>query len=453
MTADPIKPATTSIREARRQLAASVRIDWTFDWPPAAATGTSPAFPAREPVTEWRPRYYATSDAASSDTEDEQTSKKSRANSTSPSTSSFAFATASSLHKRASALSLTTRRLNPFSSSRTNGISGKDQEEAARRADRIRRRRRRREEDEALWNKGLDCWLARRDAWTCAKVFGAEDVDEPASASNGHVNGHTTPPPRLSLDLNLTDPIITASPPRRTTSHLSADAHSATLSPTASRTSDSLSQPPLSSTYSSAPLVPLAPPLLPARLATTVTPALYPSIYTKVVQQSLTPSIPINLSHMIPALVAGWKADGEWPPKSSIAAAAPTPGPAKAPARTAGNGSVARGAVAAGSVQGQGQSAASSSLTAKGRRLLHHHRRQRSLQHSGGEEAAPGQADAAAALAARDSLDSTRTSQDGSGNGGGGGGLHKSVARRMSRVLRLNRDGSGTGTGTGTGEA
>lgn len=47
-----------------------------------------------------------------------------------------------------------------------------------------------------------------------------------------------------------------------------------------------------------------------------------------------------------------------------------------------------------------------------------------------------------------DSLDSLRS------HDGGGETLHEAVVRKVSKVLRLNRDhGSGTGTGTENGEA
>lgn len=50
-----------------------------------------------------------------------------------------------------------------------------------------------------------------------------------------------------------------------------------------------------------------------------ITPSLYQSLYSKVIVQSLTPAIPINLADVTKALVAGWKADGQWPPKPTIA--------------------------------------------------------------------------------------------------------------------------------------
>ncbi|RMD44666.1 hypothetical protein DV735_g488, partial [Chaetothyriales sp. CBS 134920] len=60
-------------------------------------------------------------------------------------------------------------------------------------------------------------------------------------------------------------------------------------------------------------------------LRSRIQPLAYPVIYSKVVVQSLTPNIPIPLTHMIKILVEGWKAEGNWPPPNSqpaLAAAA-----------------------------------------------------------------------------------------------------------------------------------
>lgn len=50
-----------------------------------------------------------------------------------------------------------------------------------------------------------------------------------------------------------------------------------------------------------------------------ITPQIYPSLYDKVVVHSLQPSCPVNLSDMVASCVAGWKRDGEWPPRSAPA--------------------------------------------------------------------------------------------------------------------------------------
>ncbi|KAL4870130.1 hypothetical protein BDV12DRAFT_66297 [Aspergillus spectabilis] len=65
------------------------------------------------------------------------------------------------------------------------------------------------------------------------------------------------------------------------------------------------------------PLIPVVPSLISTSnpIRASITPAMYPSIYSKVVIQGLTPTVPINLADMTKAMVQGWKADGQWPPK------------------------------------------------------------------------------------------------------------------------------------------
>ncbi|KAL4978482.1 hypothetical protein BDW66DRAFT_129654 [Aspergillus desertorum] len=65
------------------------------------------------------------------------------------------------------------------------------------------------------------------------------------------------------------------------------------------------------------PLIPVVPSMIATSnpIRASITPAMYPSIYSKVVVQGLTPTVPINLADMTKAMVQGWKADGQWPPK------------------------------------------------------------------------------------------------------------------------------------------
>jgi hypothetical protein len=67
-------------------------------------------------------------------------------------------------------------------------------------------------------------------------------------------------------------------------------------------------------------LIPVAPPLLsPSNpIRATINPSIYPSIYTKVVVQGMTPTVPVNLADLTKAMVQGWKADGQWPPKPAV---------------------------------------------------------------------------------------------------------------------------------------
>lgn len=67
-------------------------------------------------------------------------------------------------------------------------------------------------------------------------------------------------------------------------------------------------------------LIPVAPPLIsPSNpIRATINQSIYPSIYTKVVVQGMTPTVPVNLADLTKAMVQGWKADGQWPPKPAV---------------------------------------------------------------------------------------------------------------------------------------
>ncbi|RMZ76268.1 hypothetical protein DV737_g4896, partial [Chaetothyriales sp. CBS 132003] len=67
-------------------------------------------------------------------------------------------------------------------------------------------------------------------------------------------------------------------------------------------------------------------------LRSCIQPLAYPVIYSKVVVQTLTPNIPIPLTHMTKILVEGWKSEGNWPPadtRPAMTAAATTKRPGR----------------------------------------------------------------------------------------------------------------------------
>ncbi|KAI9848985.1 MAG: hypothetical protein M1837_005876 [Sclerophora amabilis] len=130
-------------------------------------------------------------------------------------------------------------------------------------------------EEQMTWNAGLSHWAARRDAW-----------------SGGRVERHQKPPPQQYPSHSLSRDEC---PTSFTSAH------------------EELSQ------STTTEVVPVHAPLLPQShpIRAAITPAAYPQIYSKVVLRSLAPNIPINLADMTGALVAGWKADGDWPPKGT----------------------------------------------------------------------------------------------------------------------------------------
>lgn len=196
-------------------------------------------------------------------------------------------------------------------------------------------RRRREIRKEAVWNDGLACFEARRNAWTQAKVARARPKPpspvSPSSPRKGlfwrtHTHTSSNAGQTAASPASVTSPLT---PVTTTNSHPdTAHAHPGSggsgnstpndnLSPKTSR-SDHLHNEPLQPEQLPVEtLLPIAPPLLPPAnpMRASITPALYASIYEKVVVHSLQPSCPINLGDMVRACVAGWKRDGEWPPR------------------------------------------------------------------------------------------------------------------------------------------
>ncbi|KAH7357089.1 hypothetical protein BKA65DRAFT_534832 [Rhexocercosporidium sp. MPI-PUGE-AT-0058] len=139
-----------------------------------------------------------------------------------------------------------------------------------------KRRRKRRLADEMTWNEGLRCFVARRDAWTCARKTqrpGTAIVKRPTRASISSGDGGSSTAIEQEDEDQWEDDTE----------------------------------------------IPMAPPILPPENAmrASILPGAYNTIYDKVVVQSLTPSCPMNLKDVTRSCVQGWKRDGEWPPKPS----------------------------------------------------------------------------------------------------------------------------------------
>ena len=146
-------------------------------------------------------------------------------------------------------------------------------------------RRRKRLARELIWNEGLQCYHARQQAWTCARY------PPPPSPTRS---------PSPPEDINIVDfapqtPPLPPSPPSP---------------PRCAEEEVDIPNLPITE-------VPIAPPLLPPniKLRDAITPANYDLIYDKIVTLSATPTMPINLSHIVSSCVQGWKRNGEWPPK------------------------------------------------------------------------------------------------------------------------------------------
>lgn len=167
-------------------------------------------------------------------------------------------------------------------------------------------------EQEMEWNDGLAHWMRRRDAWCCARTATQIDMDDQVATSgilqaNDSASVSSSSPRSSTSSSSPKQPSSTPGSSPSTTPDLTAIRTTTTATTTQS----------LISPFEV--LVPIAPPLLPNHpIRRKISPSMYPEIYTKIILQSRTPSVPINLQNLVHALVQGWKTDGEWPPKTAV---------------------------------------------------------------------------------------------------------------------------------------
>ncbi|PYI07639.1 hypothetical protein BO78DRAFT_87751 [Aspergillus sclerotiicarbonarius CBS 121057] len=312
-----------AIRDAKRYVREIVRNDWVFE--PSAEPGappfSSPPTPEQD-VLEWRLREY---DSSGSELE--------------PQSSPTIGPAAGQQHLGYNASDLSSPLGTPL---------GDDSDR--------RRKRRRQMEEEMRWNPGLRVWVERRDAWSGAlskEEIRARQLKPQQTTAATPTTSSSEQPQNVAAATTATTPPLSASPSNsqtelalRTEASLSIAENDGALPRPPSRgeePSTAAEQPPppppagddaQQETTASAetlitepdsahqpisedPLIPVVPSLIsdanPIRAS--ITPAMYPSIYSKVVVQGLTPTVPINLADVTKAMVQGWKADGQWPPK------------------------------------------------------------------------------------------------------------------------------------------
>ncbi|KAG5924785.1 hypothetical protein E4U42_004543 [Claviceps africana] len=187
-------------------------------------------------------------------------------------------------------------------------------------------KRRRAVREEMSWNDGLACFEARRNAWTGAKTVRLHrkpEVTPPASPRS---------PKRFFFRRS-----ISGSPPGSTGPALAIVANHggnpAAISDNSSyankgsikdlhkhpSTDSSASEVFHGQAYPVETIVPIGQPILPPSnpLRASISPTVYLSLYDKVILHNLQPACPVNLADMLRSCVAGWKRDGEWPPRPS----------------------------------------------------------------------------------------------------------------------------------------
>lgn len=243
----------------------------------------------------------------------------------------------------------------------------------------LRRKRRRQMDEEMAWNEGLRMWMARRDVWSGARTrrqirakekkddlvksqtdtpgestesYADSGVDagaaslQPGSASphsDRQSQNDASEAPALAAKMDASLSITEREKIEETSRRQEQEEEHSTAPEDETKrkesTETSITEPEASAnapgftTFPAIddenddsdeeldePLIPVAPPFLSPEnpIRATINSSIYPSIYTKVVVQGMTPTVPVNLAHLTKAMVQGWKADGQWPPKPAV---------------------------------------------------------------------------------------------------------------------------------------
>lgn len=183
-------------------------------------------------------------------------------------------------------------------------------------------KRRRALRDEMTWNDGLACFEARRNAWTGARTVRVRG--KPSSSLSASPRSPRRFFFRRSISASPPDSALATLSQRQDSMTAVSDASSFSKDVDANlRKHDSVASSTSASIHSQLhpveTLLPIGQPLLPPHnpLRASIVPTVYLSLYDKVVLHGMQPACPVNLSDMLRSCVAGWKRDGEWPPRSS----------------------------------------------------------------------------------------------------------------------------------------
>lgn len=260
----------------RRILSNKVKNDWKWDWPQDASNASTSILDqyfddAEE--TDWAEREEWTSGVSESDP-DQEAKRETTA------TAADGASTADSGQGN-----------DPFRFDSPGDVGGKVQQTEYAREEARRSRRWKRAQEEILTNDGLRCFTQRRDAWTNAR----------------YVRPLSTRPRRPSSVSIMSSPPPTPPPKDRPVTYMDAAREPLTQEEAAAFFDYMTAEVPIAK--------PILPPETPMRKG--INEKAYPTIYDKVVVQGQTPFCPINLSVVTKSCVAGWKRDGEWPPKQA----------------------------------------------------------------------------------------------------------------------------------------
>jgi hypothetical protein len=290
------KQNQAAVREINRMLLQCVRNDWKFPDVPKPLSNL-----AVDPIT-YRERYYSASDDSSSESFNGDEEEGEETEEEDPELGDVKFESPDSVAE------FIDRRLQ------------------------VRKRKKRKAmEDEMAWNSGLCFFMRRRNAWTGAlthKQVEAMDTEKDTFMPSAPEETSTDEERTASESTqDSQDPSPQTESPLQshnldTAKHAIDSPHLQLTNPSSSSSTPSSPSPfsaPSNPSDISHLLLPIAAPLLPPThpVRASIMARSPSELYEKVVRDSRTPAVPINLAHMMRVVVQGWKDEGNWPPKST----------------------------------------------------------------------------------------------------------------------------------------
>jgi len=284
-SAATLKQNQTAARDLNRMLLRTVRTDWSFpDLPPATNSDPDAKVPGM-PIS-YRERWFGLSDDSDSESGNgdvEEEDDEENEHDSDVDHEHVKFETPDSVA-----------------------------DYVQRSLDKRKRKRVRAEEAEMSWNRGLCFFVRRRNAWTAAISKESmqqqqQDEEEQKVAKDKEQEADK---------LSETSPTSTSSDPGIHTPTSTLPSPGLQAEPT-----DPFS-PPTSPTALTQVLFPIASPLIPMnhRIRESLLSRPDQELYDRLILDSRSPLVPINLKDIIRVMVCGWKSDGNWPPRSAATA-------------------------------------------------------------------------------------------------------------------------------------
>lgn len=277
------KATQAAVREINRRLQQQVRNDWTFPDPQALPDGVPALTTADPPITSSRPSSAQTpSPTSPTFTASRQARMRERYYGTTDDSSDEEAHMVEDMYA--------------FDSPDTVG------DELEKKGAERKKRKRKDLEDELAENSGLCFFLRRRNAWTGAVP---RERAERKLATSSDSSPARTPTSGISAGAErmegVTSSAVVEMSPWIPPSHASAFA------------------PPPRPEVLTDVMLPLAPPLIPPSnpVRISLSSRSQSDLYSKIVRDSRTPAIPVNLADMTRIIVQGWKDEGNWPPRSA----------------------------------------------------------------------------------------------------------------------------------------